>query len=76
ALLEDSSLEIPAELLQHVARNVTASGREIEGAFNQLVFRRSFEPKLSIERVDELLAHLVGSGEPRRVSIEDIQRIV
>ncbi|NLS02044.1 chromosomal replication initiator protein DnaA [Rhizobium sp. P32RR-XVIII] len=73
---EDPSLEIPAELLSHVARSVTASGRELEGAFNQLVFRRSFEPNLSIERVDELLAHLVGSGEPRRVRIEDIQRIV
>jgi chromosomal replication initiator protein len=76
ARLEDPSLEIPAELMQHVARNITASGRELEGAFNQLVFRRSFEPNLSIERVDELLAHLVGSGEPRRVRIEDIQRIV
>ncbi|MBB3592786.1 chromosomal replication initiator protein [Rhizobium sp. BK529] len=76
ARLEDPSLEIPAELLQHVARNITASGRELEGAFNQLIFRRSFEPNLSIERVDELLAHLVGSGEPRRVRIEDIQRIV
>ncbi|CAN7144657.1 chromosomal replication initiator protein DnaA [Rhizobium rhizogenes] len=76
ARLEDPSLEIPAELLSHVARNVTASGRELEGAFNQLIFRRSFEPNLTVERVDELLAHLVGSGEPRRVRIEDIQRIV
>ncbi|WP_454847934.1 chromosomal replication initiator protein DnaA, partial [Rhizobium binxianense] len=76
ARLEDPSLEIPMDLLQHVARNITASGRELEGAFNQLIFRRSFEPNLSIERVDELLAHLVGSGEPRRVRIEDIQRIV
>ncbi|MBB3455453.1 chromosomal replication initiator protein [Rhizobium sp. BK313] len=76
ARLDDPSLEIPAELLSHVARNVTASGRELEGAFNQLIFRRSFEPNLTVERVDELLAHLVGSGEPRRVRIEDIQRIV
>ncbi|MGO4351739.1 chromosomal replication initiator protein DnaA [Rhizobium sp. RAF36] len=76
ARVEDPSLEIPAELMSHVARSVTASGRELEGAFNQLIFRRSFEPNLSIERVDELLAHLVGSGEPRRVRIEDIQRIV
>nr|WP_316651863.1 chromosomal replication initiator protein DnaA [uncultured Gellertiella sp.] len=73
---DDPALDIPAEILSHVARNVTASGRELEGAFNQLVFRRSFEPNLSIERVDELLAHLVGSGEPKRVRIEDIQRIV
>jgi chromosomal replication initiator protein len=73
---EDASLDIPADILSHVARNITASGRELEGAFNQLLFRRSFEPQLSIERVDELLGHLVNAGEPRRVRIEDIQRVV
>ncbi len=73
---EDPSIDIPAEILSHVARSVTASGRELEGAFNQLLFRRSFEPSLSIERVDELLAHLVGNGDPKRVRIEDIQRVV
>ena len=73
---DDPTLDIPMEILSHVARNVTASGRELEGAFNQLIFRRSFEPSLSIDRVDELLAHLVGAGEARRVRIEDIQRIV
>jgi len=73
---EDGSLDIPLEILSHVARNITASGRELEGAFNQLLFRRSFEPNLTIERVDELLGHLVAAGEPRRVRIEDIQRVV
>ena len=73
---DDASLDIPADILSHVARNITASGRELEGAFNQLLFRRSFEPQLSIERVDELLGHLVNAGEPRRVRIEDIQRVV
>jgi chromosomal replication initiator protein len=73
---EDPSLDIPQAILEHVASNVTASGRELEGAFNQLIFRRSFEPDLTIERVDELLVHLVGAGEPKRVRIEDIQRIV
>ena len=73
---EDGSLDISPEILSHVARNITASGRELEGAFNQLLFRRSFEPNLTIERVDELLGHLVAAGEPRRVRIEDIQRVV
>lgn len=73
---DDPSLDIPTDILTHVARNITASGRELEGAFNQLLFRRSFEPQLSIERVDELLGHLVNAGEPRRVRIEDIQRVV
>ncbi len=73
---EDTTLDISPEILSHVARNITASGRELEGAFNQLLFRRSFEPVLTIERVDELLGHLVAAGEPRRVRIEDIQRVV
>jgi chromosomal replication initiator protein len=54
---------------------VTGSGRELEGAFNQLVFRQSFEP-ITIDRIDEILGHIYRSGEPKRVRIEDIQRIV
>jgi chromosomal replication initiator protein len=73
---EDPNIQIPEEILEHVANSITASGRELEGAFNQLIFRLSFEPTLTLERVDELLAHLVGAGEPKRVRIEDIQRIV
>jgi chromosomal replication initiator protein len=73
---EDTNIQIPVSILEHVANSVTASGRELEGAFNQLIFRLSFEPSLTLERVDELLAHLVGAGEPKRVRIEDIQRVV
>lgn len=73
---EDASIDIPAEILVHVAKHITSSGRELEGAFNQLLFRRTFEPSLSIDRVDELLGHLVNAGEPKRVRIEDIQRVV
>ena len=73
--LEDPSLDISDAILTHVARIVTGSGRELEGAFNQLVFRQSFEP-IDLERIDEMLGHITRSGEPRRVRIEDIQRIV
>jgi chromosomal replication initiator protein len=76
ARLEDATLDIPEDILAHVAKHVVASGRELEGAFNQLLFRRSFEPNLTLERVDELLGHLVNAGEPKRVRIEDIQRVV
>lgn len=76
ARADDPSLTISDDVLAHVARSVTANGRELEGAFNQLLFRMSFEPDLSIDRVDELLGHLVNHGEPRRVRIEDIQRVV
>jgi chromosomal replication initiator protein len=76
AQMEDATLDIDEKILAHVAQNITSSGRELEGAFNQLLFRRSFEPNLTIERVDQLLGHLVNAGEPKRVRIEDIQRVV
>ena len=76
AVAEDASLVIADEILVHVAQTVTGSGRELEGAFNQVLFRQSFEPQISLERVDELLGHMYRTGEPKRVRIEDIQRIV
>jgi chromosomal replication initiator protein len=75
AQAEDSTLDIADDILEHVASTVTGSGRELEGAFNQLLFRRSFEP-ITIERIDEILGHIYRSGEPKRVRIEDIQRVV
>ena len=76
AKTDDASLDISDEILDHVARTVTGSGRELEGAFNQLLFRQSFEPQITIDRIDEILGHIYRSGEPKRVRIEDIQRIV
>ncbi len=76
AKAEDPTLDISEEILTHVARTVTGSGRELEGAFNQLLFRQSFEPHITIDRIDEILGHIYRSGEPKRVRIEDIQRIV
>lgn len=73
---DDRSFDIEDGILEHVARTVTGSGRELEGAFNQLLFRKSFEPQLSVDRIDELLGHLCRNGEPKRVKIEDIQKIV
>jgi chromosomal replication initiator protein len=76
AKAEDMSVEIGEDILVHIAQAVTGSGRELEGAFNQLLFRLSFEPQLTIDRVDDLLRHMYKSGEPKRPRIEDIQRVV
>ncbi len=73
---EDSSLTISAEVLEHVAKTVSSSFRELDGAFNQLIFRQSFEPNISLDRVDDILGHLTRAEERKKVRIEDIQRIV
>ncbi|WP_455189968.1 chromosomal replication initiator protein DnaA [Foliimonas ilicis] len=76
AQVEDSTLDFSEEVLSHIAQTITGSGRELEGAFNQLLFRKSFEPQITVDRIDEILGHIYRSGEPKRVRIEDIQRIV
>ena len=77
AKAEQPGLEIPEDILHYVARQVSSSGRDIEGAFNQLLVQHQFsEGALSLEELDRILSHLVKSAESKRVRIEDIQRIV
>ncbi|WP_455476003.1 chromosomal replication initiator protein DnaA [Bartonella sp. B17] len=73
---DDNMITISDDVLEYIAKTVLGSGRDIEGAFNQLLFRQSFESDLSLERIDELLGHLTRSGEPKRIRIEEIQRAV
>lgn len=74
---EQPSLDIPEDILHYVARKVTTSGRDVEGAFNQLLVRHRFsEGPMSMEELDKILSHLIRSADSRRVRIEDIQRIV
>ncbi|WP_375626257.1 chromosomal replication initiator protein DnaA [Bartonella sp. PS17NMGDW] len=73
---DDGMVSISDDILEYIAKTVLGSGRDIEGAFNQLLFRQSFESDLSLERIDELLGHLTRPGEPKRIRIEEIQRTV
>ena len=76
AKAEDANISLSDTILDHVAKTITGSGRDVEGAFNQLLFRQSFEPDMTVERVEEYLGHLIRNGEPKRVRVEDIQRVV
>ncbi|WP_455474239.1 chromosomal replication initiator protein DnaA [Bartonella sp. B30(2025)] len=73
---DDNAIAISDDVLEYIAKTILGSGRDLEGAFNQLLFRQSFESDLSLERIDELLGHLTRSGEPKRIRIEEIQRTV
>ncbi|MBO6553421.1 MAG: chromosomal replication initiator protein DnaA [Roseitalea sp.] len=73
---DDTSLDISEQVLAHVAQTVCSSFRELEGAFNQLVFRHSFEPDIALDRVDDILGHLVRIDDDKKIRIEDIQKTV
>ena len=73
---EDPNLDIPTDILNFVAGKVASSGRDLEGAFNQLLIQHRFsEGPVDIEAIEKMLGHLVQSGEQKRVRIEDIQKV-
>lgn len=77
ARAEQPALDIPEDIRHYVARQVTTSGRDVEGAFNQLLVQHRFsEGPISFEQLDKMLGHLIRSTEMRRVRIEDIQKTV
>ncbi len=77
AIKVEGELNFSPDILDYVARTITTSGRDVEGAFNQLLVQHRFsDGALCIENIESLLKHLVKSGEQKKVRIEDIQKVV
>ena len=71
------SLVIPDAVLDYVAQAVTNNGRDLDGALNRLVCRAEFsDAPMTMEIAEMAIADLVGIREPRRIRIEDIQKVV
>lgn len=71
------SLVIPDAVLDYVAQAVTNNGRDLDGALNRLVCRAEFsDTPITMEIAEMAIADLVGIREPRRIRIEDIQKVV
>jgi len=70
-------LDIPEAVLEYVAQSVVSNGRDLEGALNRLVAQWQFtNHPVTIHSAEITLRDLIGAREPRRVRIEDIQRVV
>jgi chromosomal replication initiator protein len=70
-------LDVPEPVLEYVAQSVISNGRDLEGALNRLVAQWQFtNAPVTINSAEITLRDLVGTREPRRVRIEDIQRVV
>lgn len=69
--------DVPEGVLDYVARHVASSGRDLEGALNRLIAHNQLTNQpITQEMAEMTLRDLVRSSEPRRVKIEDIQRVV
>jgi chromosomal replication initiator protein len=71
------TLALSDTVIDYVAQNVTASGRDLDGAVNRLVQQNQLTGEaISVEMAEMALRDLLRSKEPKRVRIEDIQRVV
>ncbi len=69
--------DVPPSVLSYVARTVTANGRDLDGAVNRLLAHNTLtNTAVTLEMAEEALRDLIRNREPKRVKIEDIQRIV
>ncbi|MDR3376401.1 MAG: chromosomal replication initiator protein DnaA [Ancalomicrobiaceae bacterium] len=71
------TLVVSDAVLDYVAQNVTASGRDLDGAVNRLVHQNQLTgEEISLDMAELALRDLLRGKETRRVKIEDIQRVV
>jgi chromosomal replication initiator protein len=71
------ALIIPEPVIDYVAQVVATNGRDLDGALNRLICRAELSGHpMTVEAAEEAIADLIGTREPRRVKIEDIQKVV
>ena len=68
---------VPPPVLAYIARSVTHNGRDLEGALNRLLAHSKLTGQpVTMELAEREIRDLIRPQEPKRVKIEDIQRVV
>ena len=77
ARVHHPGFEVPAPVLVFIAKSVTHNGRDLEGAVNRLLAHNKLTGQpVTLEMAEREMRDLIRPAEPKRVRIEDIQRIV
>jgi chromosomal replication initiator protein len=77
ARVHHPGFEVPAPVLAFIAKSVTHNGRDLEGAVNRLLAHSKLTGQpVTLEMAEREMRDLIRPAEPKRVRIEDIQRIV
>lgn len=68
---------VPESVLSYIAKSVTHNGRDLEGALNRLLAHSKLTGQpVTQELAEREVRDLIRPQEPKRVKIEDIQRVV
>lgn len=77
ARIHHPGFDVPPPVLNYIAKAVTHNGRDLEGALNQLLAQNKLTGHpITLEMAERAVRDLVRPMEPKRVKIEDIQRVV
>jgi chromosomal replication initiator protein len=77
ACMHHPGFEVPSPVLGFIARSVTHNGRDLEGAVNRLLAHNKLTGQpVTLEMAEREMRDLIRPAEPKRVRIEDIQRVV
>lgn len=77
AKLLHPAFEVCAPVIAYVASVIRSNGRDLEGAVNRLLAHASLNgAPISMEIAELAIRDLVRTPEPKRVKIEDIQKLV
>ena len=69
--------EISPAVAAYVARVITTNGRDLDGAVNRLMAHATLAAKPhTVESAEAAIRDLIRTREPKRVKIEDIQKLV
>ena len=69
--------DVPLPVLAYIAKTVTHNGRDLEGALNRLLAHNKLTGHaVTLEMAEREVRDLIRPQEPKRVKIEDIQRVV
>jgi chromosomal replication initiator protein len=69
--------EVPAAVLEFLARRITSNVRELEGALNRLIAHAGlFDEKITMETAQQLLRDILNNPKNNKVTIAEIQRRV
>lgn len=77
ARAQSPGFSVPEDVVDFLTRNVTSSGRDIEGAVTRLLGHNQLTGQpVSLAMAETTLKDLVRAVDGKRVKIEDIQRVV
>jgi chromosomal replication initiator protein len=77
AKLHHPGFDVPASVLIYIAKTVTHNGRDLEGALNRLLAHSKLTGQpVTLEMAEREIRDLIRPQEPKRIKIEEIQRIV